>query len=382
MTEPFRSLPLNALRVFGVAARHRSFTAAAQELRVTQVAVSRQIAALESHLGVALFDRGARSARLTDAGRYLAADIAPALDMLDRATDQLMTQERRRVVRLRLYPTFAQHWLLPRLAAFCAAHPDIDLRLDTTVAAPDFRGTDIDLAVQLGHGNWRDARSLRLFGETIDAVCAPAVARGLAGTTGAPVLRPVLGPVLGPWCGPAIEASLAGAVLLHARYRRREWQTWCDAVGATADLRGGMVFDTSLLTYGAARQGLGLALAQIDLLAEDLAAGTLVRPFGRAVATGAAFHVVWPEFRRLSGKARVVIDWLADCAAADAPAREKRAVATAATGWPTVPPQTHPPAKSARPQQRTGKAGPLRHKEKDAAAIQGGGKVWLGQRNN
>lgn len=290
MDRAYRPLPLNPLRAFAVASRHRTFTDAARHMGVSQVAISRQISILENWLGVKLFERGARSVKLTEAGRVFGHEVADLFDQLEAASARMLEEEGRDAVSLRLYPTFAHHWLLPRLRRFREAHPEIRVRLDTAVEPLDFRGAHLDCAIQLGHGTWKDARSRKLFDEVVDVVCAP---DQLARFGGAMTL-----------------ADLPRAEILHSRYRRREWERWAEAAGAVVDPHGGTEFETSLLTYSACRQGFGLAVAQLDMLAEELASGALVRPFDRPWRTGAAFHVVWPTIVSASPATRRFVDWL------------------------------------------------------------------------
>lgn len=286
-----RDLPLNQLRTFSITARHSTLTAAAQHLGVSQVAVSRQIKALEAFLGVKLFERGPRSVRLTDAGRLFGHEIAEAFDKLDDATHRFLSEEGARTINLRIYPTLAHHWLLPRLSGFLGAHPDWRIHLDTAVMPLDFRNTELDVAVQLGHGDWSNARSRKLFDEVIDVVCSPAYAEEIADAVAG--------------------RSLSGADILHAKYRRRVWEVWAEAAGITIERNRGLEFDSSLLAYNAAERGYGLAIGQIDLLERELADGRLVRPFDCPVRTGAAFYVVWPTMKSVPSHVRQFIDWLA-----------------------------------------------------------------------
>ncbi len=285
-------LPLNQLRTFSIAARHSTLTAAAQHLGVSQVAVSRQIKALEAFLGVKLFERGPRSVRLTDAGRLFGHEVAEAFDKLDDATHRFLSEEGAKTINLRIYPTLAHHWLLPRLSGFIKAHPDWRIHLDTTVKPLDFRNTELDVAVQLGHGDWSNARSRKLFDEVIDVVCSPAYAEGMAAAVAG--------------------RNLAGADLLYAKYRRRVWEVWAEAAGVAIDRNPGLEFDSSLLAYNAAERGYGLAIGQIDILERELADGRLVRPFDSPVRTGAAFYVVWPNMKSAPLQVRQFIDWLVD----------------------------------------------------------------------
>ena len=285
-------LPLNQLRTFSIAARHSTLTAAAQHLGVSQVAVSRQIKALEAFLGVKLFERGPRSVRLTDAGRLFGHEVAEAFDKLDDATHRFLSEEGAKTITLRIYPTLAHHWLLPRLSRIIKAHPDTRIHLHTTVKPLDNRNTELDVAVQLGHGDWSNARSRKLFDEVIDVVCSPAYAEGMAAAVAG--------------------RNLAGADLLYAKYRRRVWEVWAEAAGVAIDRNPGLEFDSSLLAYNAAERGYGLAIGQIDILERELADGRLVRPFDSPVRTGAAFYVVWPNMKSAPLQVRQFIDWLVD----------------------------------------------------------------------
>ena len=284
------NLPLNPLRAFAVASRHKTFTAAAEEMGVTQVAISRQIAILENYLNVRLFERGSRSAKLTEVGRAFGFEIAGIFDELERATQRMLAHESESTIHLRVYPSIAHHWLLPRLPDFTARHPELRVRLDTVVAPLDFRGTHLDVAIQLGTGGWRDTRSRKLFDEMVDVVCSPAYLARL------PVLR--------------TPEDVRGAELLHSRYRRRAWEDWGEAMGVEINHRDGMEFDSSLLTYSAAQQGFGLAMGQVRVLEKEIADGRLICPLERPIPSGSALHVVWPTTVSVSIKTRHFIDWL------------------------------------------------------------------------
>lgn len=290
MSRPYRNLPLNPLRAFGVAARHRTFTAAANQLGVSQVAVGRQISTLENYLGVRLFDRGSHSARLSDVGRSFGHEVGEIFERMERALRKLEDSGDDAVIHLRLYPTIAHYWLLPQLGDFNRKHPGCYVHLDSRIEPLDFRSTRLDLAIQLGHGTWREARSRVLFDEVVDVICSPGYAARHNHF--------------------ATPDDLAGAELIHARYRRRGWEHWSAAAGVDVGGLDGTAFDTSLLVYAAARRGLGLAVGQIDLLQDDIAAGRFVRPFARPVSTGARFYAVWPATRSVSRKTQLFIDWL------------------------------------------------------------------------
>lgn len=294
MDRRYRDLPLNPLRAFAIASQHKTFTSAAQHMGVSQVAISRQISTLEDFLGVKLFVRGARSVKLTEVGRALGQELSVIFDDLVEATHGVLSEESENTIKLRIYPTFTQHWLMPRLSDFGARYPDYRVRMDTKVEPLDFRGTHLDVAIQLGHGAWRDARSRKLFDEVVDVVCSPAYAARHNGF--------------------ATPADLARAELLHAKYRRKALDLWVEGSGIGLDHLKGQEYDSSRLVYSAAQYGFGLALGQIDLLAPEIEAGKLIRPFQKPVVTGSAFYVTWPTMKSVSTKARHFIDWLLDTA--------------------------------------------------------------------
>ncbi|MGP9788794.1 LysR substrate-binding domain-containing protein [Roseinatronobacter sp. NSM] len=286
------NLPLNPLRSFAVASRHKTFTAAAQELGVSQVAISRQIAILEDFLDVSLFERGVRSAKLTEVGRAFGLEIAGLFDDLERATQRMISHETEGTVNLRVHPTVAHHWLMPKLLDFTRQHPDIRVRFDTRVEPLDFRGTHLDVALQLGNGNWRDTRTRKLWDEEVDVVCSQRYLDSIGGVD--------------------TPQDVTKGELLHSRYRRRAWEFWARAVNVDMDFNAGTDFDTSLLTFSAAEQGFGLTVGQLGLLDDVIRQGRLVRPLDMRIPTGAAFYVIWPTTVSVSVKTKRFIDWLLD----------------------------------------------------------------------
>lgn len=290
MDKDYQNLPLNPLRAFTIASRHKTFTAAANYMGVSQVAVSRQVSILEDFLNVKLFERGCRSIQLTQVGRSFSHEIAGLFDELERATQRILANESDHTIRLRLYPTTANYWLLPRLADFKRRYPQYRVRLDTSVEVLDFRGTHLDVAIQVGRGDWADSRNRRLMDVTLDAICSP-------------VYLETAGSIASP-------QDMNPDDFLHSRYRRREWENWLTAVGANLDHRRGVEFDSSLLTYSAAQSGMGVAMGHLELLGADLEAGRLIRPFSRPVQTDSAYYVIWPTVTSVSTKTRHFIDWL------------------------------------------------------------------------
>lgn len=284
------NLPLNPLRAFAVACRHKTFTAAARELGVSQVAVSRQISILENYLNVSLFERSTRSAKLTDVGRTFGQEISGLFDEIEFATQRIINQETESTVNLRVYPTFADYWLMSRLIDFTNQYPDIRIRFDTRVEPLDFRGTHLDVAVQLGLGNWRDAKCRKLFDEEIDVVCSQRYLE-----TSGPISNP---------------NDIAQRNLIHSRYRRRAWDQWAEILDVDIAHHRRMEFDSSMLTFSAAEKGFGMALGQIGVIDDAVAEKRLVRPLNKAIPTGSAFYVVWPTSVSVSVKTKRFIDWL------------------------------------------------------------------------
>lgn len=291
MDRNYLNLPLNPLRVFAIAARHKTFTAAAAYLGVSQVAVSRQISTLEEYLNVQLFERGTRSVRLTQVGRAFSHEIGMLFEEMENATRRILEKESDNTIRLRIYSSTAHYWLMPRLGGFKARYPNYRLRLDTNVEPLDFRGTHLDVAIQFGRGDWSDARSRKLMNVTLDAVCSPAYLATVDDLKTPGELNP--------------------EDLLHSRYRRDEWQQWLQANGIdSVDYRRGIEYENSLLTYTAVRSDLGVAVGQLEYLEEELASGRLIRPFELPIVPEAALFVVWPAFASVSTKTRHFIDWL------------------------------------------------------------------------
>lgn len=291
--------PLNPLRVFEVVARTLNLTAAAAELNVTQSAVSRQIATLETYLGVELFRRERHGVNLTRAGRTYAAQVLPAFAQIAAATESLVKGTGDRTLRVRTYTTFAAKWLIPRLAEFHRLHPGIEVKITNAVPDVDFDRDKVDVAVQFGDGQWPQTQSLFLFGDEIEPVCSPAYLKKHAPNARFP-------------------ASLLRHPLLVSHYRRTDWADWLAATGlapaATEAVE--MTFGTSVLTWQAAIDGLGMAIGQNRLLTAEFEKGLLVRPFAKPVQREQGYYLVWPKRARESHKVSVFRDWLlAACAA-------------------------------------------------------------------
>ncbi|TXL70629.1 LysR family transcriptional regulator [Vineibacter terrae] len=282
--------PLNPLRVFEIAARLGSFTKAADELNVTQPAVSRQIATLENFLNVRLFSRDRNVTNLTPEGSEYYARIAPALQAIASATSDLRARELMLPLRVKIYPTFAVKWLIPRLGTFHKSYPRITIRLVSAVAPVDFSRDRVDVAIQLGSTADRGVVSERLFPDVIQPVCSPALLRGSV------ALKTI--------------DDIAAHKLLHSQYRMRDWPDWLLAVNRPDVIsEKAMTFPSSVLTYQAAIEGLGIAIGQPRLLQSELARGQLMALF-TPIARNLAYYALWPADRPQNRGLRSFMAWL------------------------------------------------------------------------
>ncbi len=282
--------PLNALKAFEAAARHESFTRAAEELCVTQGAVSHQVKALEAELGLKLFNREPQRLVITEAGRDYLAVVRDALDRISTGTERLLQRQSAGVLTVSTSPNFASKWLVHRLGRFAEAHPTIDLRVSATLHHVDFAREDIDVAVRHGDGTAPGLDVTRLLTEALFPVCSPALLLGRNA-----LRRP---------------ADLAGHTLLHLD-NRRDWSKWLDAAGVEdADLSRGPVLNQASMVIDAAVDGQGVALARTALAAHDLIGGRLVRPFALALPVSYAYWIVCPKATAQLPKIATFRDWL------------------------------------------------------------------------
>src|SRR5260370_41949177 len=265
--------PLHALRAFEAAARHLSFANAAAELNLTPSAISHQIRHLEESLGRRLFERRPRGLELTPLGQVYFPLVRNAFEQLAQATALIggAAPERSNVLTISCMPSFAMVWLIPRLPAFQAAHPAIEVRLDTSSRFVDFAGDGIDVGIRFGTGQWPGVAAEFLFSETLFPICAPALIAAKGGLT-----KP---------------DDLARFPLIHIMPYIDDWRLWLTAAGATGvDPERGSRFDHNLAAYKAAEEGLGVAIGRGRLLAGPLASGRLVPPLEIPLATTHAYH--------------------------------------------------------------------------------------------
>ncbi|MGH8138854.1 MAG: transcriptional regulator GcvA [Steroidobacteraceae bacterium] len=286
-----RQLPLNALRVLDVCARHLSFTKGSRELRVTQAAVSHQIALLENYLGVRLFRRSGRGVVLTEAGSAYLGAVREALAHLEQATARLRAGHSAKSVDCSIATTIAMRWLVPRLRGFSIQYPQIAIRLNLTERFVNFATETVDVAIRYGTGSWPGLVGDLLFREVLVPVCSPDVLRGKPGLAG--------------------PEDLNVHTLLHASASLRDWDDWLAARGVTGvDTRSGLIFDQPHLAMQAAADGLGVALADRCLVQQDLSNGRLVIPFEGVLARAEGYYVVGTAATRDSLHAGTFWQWL------------------------------------------------------------------------
>ena len=285
-------LPLTALRSFETAGRHLSFSRAAEELYVSQAAISRQIRELETFLRQPLFLRLHRRVELTDAGQRLLDRLVRSFDDIDRVLSELTASPAQSVVRVSVEPSLAAVWLVPRLNRFRQLRPDIDVSLEVDPRPIEFRSDQPELALRFSaHAtSWPRSEAERLASTVDSPVLSPALL-----ASGPPLVKPV---------------DLRHYTLLHEE-NRQGWARWFQAAGVPADAvpaRGPMLADVSL-SKQAALLGHGVALGDLLQIGEELASGTLIKPFDIDVAS-AAYWLVARSLRNLPEPARAFADWI------------------------------------------------------------------------
>ena len=296
--------PLNAIRAFEAAARHLSFTKAAEELHVTQAAISHQVKALEGFLGLKLFARLNRALLLTDEGQLYLPTVRRAFDQLHEATNRLAGNQAQGKLTVTTMPSFASRWLVPRLGRFIRAYPEIDIRLAPSGELVDFVREDVDLGIRYGRGRYPGLRVDRLMSEDVFPVCSPALLQGQH-----PLREP---------------SDLRYHILLHDD-DHGDWRTWLLSAGVKdVDTHRGPVFTDSSMTIQAAVAGQGVALARGALAQDDLTSGNLVRAFKLSLPVEFAYYIVCPEQTADRPKVVAFREWLLN---------ERRADGADSAGW-------------------------------------------------
>jgi LysR family transcriptional regulator, glycine cleavage system transcriptional activator len=285
-----RFLPsMSLLTAFEAAARHQSFTTAANELSLTQSAVSRQVRSLEEMLGFDLFLREKQTVRLTVAGSAYAEEIRQALQQISNATIGVRANPGGGTLNLAILPTFGTRWLAPRLPGFMSEHPGITINLSTHLVPFDFEQNTADAAIHFGKPDWSNAKMAFLMGETIAPACSP----GLAET-----------------CGIRVAADLLCSPLLHLGSRPDAWDKWFAAQGLTTERSPGMLIDQFATAAQAAVAGLGVALLPRFLIEAELARGDLIEPVDGPMISVGAYYLAWPARRSDYPPLRSFREWL------------------------------------------------------------------------
>jgi LysR family transcriptional regulator, glycine cleavage system transcriptional activator len=298
---------LNALRAFEAAARHRSFVAAAQELYVTPAAVGQLVRSLESSLNVSLFHRapsGPSRLELTDEARAVLPDVQAGLERLSMALQRLRVGSIGESIKVTLPPAFADKWLLPRLERFQSRHPEVELRLDTSGKLVDFKSERVDVGIRYGAGKWRGMQSTYLLKDEFFPVCSPALLSGEHPLQSPSDLR---------------HHALIHDVSMEAEDSFPTWKSWLSSAGlANLESQRGIRINDSAAVLQAAINGTGVALGRTSLVASDLAAGRLVRPFGPSQTSDFSYYIV----RRVGSPSSQAIDafarWLHEEVASEA----------------------------------------------------------------
>lgn len=294
MSDPLAGVPLASIRVFEAAARLKSFTRAAEELGMTQAAVSWQIKTLEGRLGQSLFRRLPREVQPTEGGERLSRAATEALVLLRRAVSDL-TEADEAVLSITTLATLATQWLAPKLGGFQVANPDLAVRLDTAPHLVDLTRENFDVGLRSGSGDWPGLESVRLMPSVFTPLCSPEMAERLKLTAPADL----------------IDAPRIGI--------EKEWAAWFALVGVApkAQPASRLTADYQALEVAAAMGDQGVALASPILFAREIAKGLLVRPFPQTVELSAGYWLVWPHERRRARKIARFRDWLVDMAATD-----------------------------------------------------------------
>ncbi len=282
--------PLAAIRVFEAAARHLSFTRAAEELGMTQAAVSYQIKVLEERVGAPLFLRRPREVVLTEAGQRLGPDINRAFDILRDAFVDFGEREHGTLT-VNTMHTFASQWLAPRLGIFQLIHPETAVRLETTERLVDFAREEVDVVVRSGLGKWPGLAATKLLDVRFTPMLSPTLAASIGGIRHpADILKlPFLDPK-DPW-----------------------WVTWLNSNGLPLDILAHQTMPSmnlQTLDAAAAMAGHGVSLLMPAYFQRELADGRLIQPFEQVIDEGTAYWLAYPEGRRNVPKIKAFRDWI------------------------------------------------------------------------
>ena len=283
--------PLNALKAFDSVARHESVSHAANELCVTPGAITKQIQHLESFLGVPLFIRRHRQIILNEQGKIFQRAVSKVLLEIQTATNNIKGSAQNSTLKIRSYTTFSIRWLIPHAPKFLSANPEISLELTTSLDPVDFARDNIDCAIRLGSGDWPNATSTKLIDNVIVPVCSPQYLKGKKMKT---------------------PKDLLACNLLHIKRRPNDWNLWFSGIGLSVDsIPQGMMCENSEIAYSAAKEGLGIAMAQYFLVRDDIELGKLVRPVMQSHDCGDnTYYLVMPSNTQQNIHSRKFKEWI------------------------------------------------------------------------
>jgi len=282
--------PLNALKAFESAARHLSFTKAAEELFVTQAAVSHQIKSLEGYLSIKLFHRKNRALLLTEEGQSYFQDLREIFIHLQEATNRLVAMGAKGAITIATPPTFASQWLVPRLHEFSVLHSDIDVRIKAVDLDDGFLDDSVDIAVFYGKGHWPGLHITKLLSEYLTPMCSPLL---LQRTSGLRKLQ-----------------DLAHHTLLHDN-TRNAWKNWLKAFDVKdINVNQGPIFSHTMLVLQAASMGHGVALSDTVLAKQDIDSGRLVCPFDERIESKFSHYLVCKEHQADQSKIKIFSEWM------------------------------------------------------------------------
>jgi LysR family glycine cleavage system transcriptional activator len=285
---PIRSLPLAALRAFEAAARHVSYSRAAEELNLTHGAISFQMRVLKEALGVDLFKRAGRRMVLTPEGERLFGHVRDGFARFEQGMEDVRASRRGRMLTVSVHPGLASYWVIPRLGGFQRLHPEIDVSLLPNTNLVDFGRDDIDMALRYGPGHWPGVVAVKLMDEEVVPVCSPRFNGGVL---------------------PKQPRDLADIPLL--RDARQPWSDWFKSIGLDlAEPERGPVYNEPSLVLQAAIAGQGVALARGALAQPEIEAGHLVRLFPRGARARFSYYIVYPPAAAAAPRVIAFRDWL------------------------------------------------------------------------
>ncbi|VAV86847.1 Transcriptional regulator, LysR family [hydrothermal vent metagenome] len=276
------------LMAFEAAARCGSFTAAAQELNLTQGAISRQVSALETQLGLTLFHRIKKAIHLTEAGKIYAQEIGDALKKIRHASLNAMGEQQGGILNLAILPTFGMRWLMPRFPDFLKHNPQITVNFTSKLSPFDFNEQPLHAAIHFGRPDWPETDAVFLMAEETIPVAAPTL-----------IQRPVEKP-----------EELASLPLLNLETRPHAWTRWFEQNDVVPSKGGGMIFEQFALVTQAAIAGLGAALLPRFLIEGELMRGELVTLFDLPVKSDEGYYLITPKHRTAYAPANALKEWL------------------------------------------------------------------------